>query len=67
MLLATLLACRVWAPADDRDTLEVWRHESAGPEMAAGQAMVASFEASHPAIRVDLQSLPQGSYTESIT
>ncbi|MEO0600864.1 MAG: extracellular solute-binding protein [Myxococcota bacterium] len=67
MLLATLLACRVWAPADDRDTLVVWRHESAGPEMAAGRAMVASFEARHPEIRVDLQSLPQGSYTESIT
>ncbi len=61
------VACRVWAPADSRDVLTVWRHQSAGPEMAASQAMVEAFEASHPDVRVDLQRLPQGSYTESIT
>lgn len=61
------VGCRLWAPSDDRDVLTVWRHQTAGAEMVASQQMVDGFSARHPGLRVEVETLPQGSYTESIT
>lgn len=59
------LACR----REDRalPTLEVWRHESGDPELSASLATLERFDDAHPELRLDVQTLPQGSYTEAIT
>lgn len=53
--------------ADGRTVLTLWRHETGDAEMNASRAAIARFNAEQQAWRVETESLPQGSYTESIT
>lgn len=53
--------------ADGRLVLEVWRHATGDAEMAASAAAIERFAALHPDVSVEVQALPQGAYTESVT
>jgi multiple sugar transport system substrate-binding protein len=47
--------------------IKVWRHDTGDAEMVASRNMVQRFNASQDRWRVVVESIPQGSYTESIT
>ncbi len=44
----------------------MWVHAGPGPEAAAYTQAVAAFEARNPDIRVDLQRLPEGTYSDQV-
>ena len=47
--------------------VKLWRHDTGDAEMVASRAAVARFNASQNKWRVVVDTMPQGSYTESIT
>jgi len=47
--------------------IKVWRHDTGDAEMVASRNMVERFNRSQDKWRVVVESIPQGSYTESIT
>lgn len=47
--------------------IKVWRHDTGDAEMVASRAMVDRFNRSQDKWRIVVESIPQGSYTESIT
>lgn len=62
---ALLMAC---APAFAAPVLvKVWRHDTGDAEMAASKAMVERFNRSQDRWKVVVETMPQGSFTESIT
>lgn len=62
-LLAALALPCFCAPV----TIKMWRHDTGDAEMAAGRAAVARFNASQDKWQVVVETMPQVTYTESIT
>jgi len=62
-MLATLSGAGMAAPTE----IKVWRHDTGDAEMVASRDMVERFNRSQAKWRVVVESIPQGSYTESIT
>lgn len=59
MLAAPVLAAPV--------QIKLWRHDTGDAEMASGKAAAARFNAAQSRWQVNIEAIPQGSYTESIT
>lgn len=68
LLAATALAGGCAPDVDDggEATLRIWRHQVGTEEDLANKAMIARFARSHPEIDVAEQSIPQGSYPQSV-
>lgn len=62
---AAALAGCADAPAED-GTLQIWRHQVGTDEGLANEAMIARFADAHPDISIEEQSIPQGSYPQSV-
>jgi multiple sugar transport system substrate-binding protein len=62
-VLAMLAAQGLAAPIE----IKVWRHDTGDAEMVASQNMVERFNHAQDKWRVVVETIPQGSYTESIT
>jgi len=62
-LLAALSSAGMAAPTE----IKVWRHDTGDAEMVASRNMVERFNRGQDKWRVMVESIPQGSYTESIT
>lgn len=52
--------------ASDTTVLRVWQHQTASEETAANEQLITRFNAGHPRIRIEAQTIPQGSYPQSI-
>lgn len=70
-LLAPLLAMAVVGGCaqgtdDGEATLRIWRHQVGTEEDQANKAMIVRFALAHPEIEVSEQSIPQGSYPQSV-
>jgi multiple sugar transport system substrate-binding protein len=65
--MTALLAALALPCAAEPVTIRMWRHDTADAEMAAGRASVARFNASQSRWKVVVESMPQVTYTESIT
>lgn len=63
--LLLLAACGQKAP-DRKVVLHLWQHQTGPEEAAANQQMIARFNASQGGVVVDAQTIPQGSYPQSI-
>ncbi|SFU27695.1 extracellular solute-binding protein [Pseudoduganella namucuonensis] len=66
-VLATLVLAAAAQSGAAPTEIKVWRHDTGDEEMAASKAAVERFNRSQHKWRVTVQSIPQGSYTESIT
>ena len=68
-LLATALACHALACQAQAAPVEIkaWRHDTGDAEMLASGQMVERFNRSQDRWKVVVESIPQGSYTESVT
>lgn len=62
----TLWACGSDKPTTGEPVLRLWQHQTGPEETAANKAMIARFNAFNTSLRVDEQSIPQGSYPQSI-
>lgn len=63
-LALTLAGCADATPQDE--VLQIWRHQVGVEENLANEAMIARFAAANPNIAVEEQSIPQGSYPQSV-
>lgn len=66
ILLSGLAACGPEQSTTDKIVLRLWQHQTGPEETAANKAMIARFNEANPAVTVDEQSIPQGSYPQSI-
>jgi len=53
--------------AENAKILKLWRHQTAGDEVPANLAAIERFNKSQSKWHIDVELLPQGSYTSSIT
>lgn len=63
---AALSGCADRAEGGDGTALRIWRHQVGPEEDAANQALIARFAQAHPDVVVAEQSIPQGSYPQSV-
>ena len=66
LLAAAVAGCAQDAEQSDETTLRIWRHQVGTEEDLANQALIARFDRAHPNIEVTAQSIPQGSYPQSV-
>lgn len=66
MLLLATASCAQDARENSKPTLHIWRHQVGTEEDLANKALIARFASDHPEIAVDEQSIPQGSYPQSV-
>lgn len=52
--------------ADQKLVLHLWQHQTGPDETAANDQMIARFNAAQTGIKIDAQTIPQGSYPQSI-
>lgn len=67
--LALAIAAVVAGCADQADnaaTLQIWRHQVGTDENLANEAMISRFAKAYPEIAIEEQSIPQGSYPQSV-
>lgn len=67
LALLTVLAALALPSRAEPVTIKMWRHDTGDAEMAAGRATVARFNASQDKWKVVVETMPQVTYTESIT
>lgn len=65
--LSILLSISAYSVTAQPVNIKVWRHQTGDTEMRASAEMVARFNQSQPHWHVQVESIPEGAYNESIT
>ncbi|SES19096.1 extracellular solute-binding protein [Sphingobium sp. YR768] len=53
-------------PVDTRANLHLWQHQTGPEEHEANKQLIARFNAGHPDLKIHAQTIPQGSYPQSV-
>ena len=67
LALTTLAVTLAWPALAAPVTITLWHHDSTDAEVNANKAAIARFNASQSKYKVVAETLPKGSYTQSIT